>query len=140
MRSAKQEREYRQHRKHKLQTTCSFCAIEKNDKQFVEGKKYFKIIKNRYAYSFWDGQGVSEHLMVVPRQHISSLAELDDMAKIEYVDILQSYEKQGYNVYARAPQSIMKSIVHQHTHLIKTDNKVKRLVVTVTKPLIRIIH
>jgi diadenosine tetraphosphate (Ap4A) HIT family hydrolase len=78
--------------------------------------------------------------MIVPREHISSLSALDDNAKLEYVNILQKYEKRGYNVYARAPQSIMKSIVHQHTHLIKPDGPVKKFVLTLRKPLIRIIR
>jgi diadenosine tetraphosphate (Ap4A) HIT family hydrolase len=126
--------------KHTDSSVCTFCIIDKGHEQFVEGTKYFKIIKNRFPYSFWDGQGVSDHLMIVPRQHISSLAELSDNAKVEYVNVLQKYEKQGYNVYARAPQSVMKSIVHQHTHLIKPEGPIKKFVLTLRKPLIRIIY
>ncbi|TAL14735.1 hypothetical protein EPN95_01970 [Patescibacteria group bacterium] len=140
MRSSKLERAYREHMKHIDSSVCTFCKIDKGHKQFVEGTKYFKVIKNQFPYSLWDAQGVSDHLMIVPREHIRSLAELDDKAKVEYVNILQKYEKRGYNIYARAPQSVMKSIVHQHTHLIKPDGPVKKFVLTVRKPLIRIIR
>lgn len=140
MRSSKLERVYRKHIKHIDSSVCTFCEIDEGHEQFVESTKYFKIVKNRFPYSLWDAQGVSEHLMIVPRAHISSLSELDDMAKIEFVDILQDYEKRGYNIYARAPQSIMKSIVHQHTHLIKPVGPVKKFVLTIRKPLIRIIR
>jgi diadenosine tetraphosphate (Ap4A) HIT family hydrolase len=121
-------------------SSCSFCDINKGHNQFVEATKFFKIIRNRFPYTFWDGQGVADHLMVVPQRHIDSLATLSDEEKIEYVTILQRYEEQSYNVYARAPQSVMKSIVHQHTHLIKTNGTVNKFVLTLRKPLIRIIR
>jgi diadenosine tetraphosphate (Ap4A) HIT family hydrolase len=140
MRSAKLERVYIKHLKNADVSSCSFCDINKGHDQFIEATKFFKIIRNRFPYTFWDGQGVSDHLMVVPRRHINSLTTLNDKEKIEYVTILQKYEEQDYNVYARAPLSVMKSIVHQHTHLIKTNGTVNKFVLTLRKPLIRIIY
>jgi diadenosine tetraphosphate (Ap4A) HIT family hydrolase len=140
MRSSKLEKVYRKHQKQTDTAICTFCNIHEGHAQFVKDMKFFTIIRNRFPYSFWDGQGVADHLMIVPHKHIDSLGTLDDNEKIEYVDILQQYEKQGYNVYARAPQSVMKSIVHQHTHLIKPAGAVKRFVLTIRKPLIRIIR
>ncbi len=140
MRSAKHEKIYRKHINQTDKTICSFCAIDVGHPQFVESMTFFKVIRNRFAYSLWDAQGVLDHLMLVPKRHIDSLADLKSEEKSEYVDILQRYEKQGYNVYARAPQSISKSIVHQHTHFIKNDGKKKRLVVSLNWPLIRIIR
>lgn len=140
MRSSKQERLYRKHQKHVDAGTCSFCVIDEGHDQFVRGTKSFKIIRNKFPYTFWDGQDVVEHLMIVPRVHSATFSFTDDKQKIEYVDLLTHYDKLGYNIYARAPQSVMKSIPHQHTHLIKPNGPVRRFVLAIRKPLIRIIR
>ncbi len=140
MRSSKLEKLYRKHQKKNLVVSCSFCEIDEGHEQFVEGLRFFKIIKNRYPYTFWDGQDVIEHLMLVPRKHADQLAFASDEEKLEYVDTLSRYEKNGYNIYARAPQSIMKSITHQHTHFIKPGGPIRRFVLAIRKPLIRIIR
>ena len=140
MRSAKHEKIYRKHITEVDKNVCTFCAIDVGHPQFVEETPFFKVIRNRFAYSLWDAQGVLEHLMLVPKRHIDSLADLKSDEKIEYVDILQRYEKRGYSVFARAPQAVTKSIAHQHTHFIKGDGKIKRLIVSLKWPLIRIIR
>lgn len=140
MRSSKQEKLYRKHQKHVDSATCSFCAIDEGHAQFVRGTKSFKVIRNRFPYTFWDGQDVVEHLMIVPRTHSATLSFSNDKQKIEYADLLTQYEKSGYNIYARANQSVMKSIPHQHTHLIKPTGPVRRFVLAIRKPLIRFIR
>jgi diadenosine tetraphosphate (Ap4A) HIT family hydrolase len=82
MRSAKLERVYIKHLKNADVSSCSFCDINKGHDQFIEATKFFKIIRNRFPYTFWDGQGVSDHLMVVPRRHINSLTTLNDKEKM----------------------------------------------------------
>jgi diadenosine tetraphosphate (Ap4A) HIT family hydrolase len=140
MRSSKQEKLYRKHQKNNAVVSCSFCEIDEGHEQFVEGLRFFKVIKNKFPYTFWDGQDVVEHLMVVPRTHSDSLNFKTNDEKIEFIDTLSRYEKLGYNIYARAPQSVMKSIAHQHTHLIKPTGPVRRFILTIRKPLIRIIR
>lgn len=137
-RSRGEERFYKRYQK-RPDTACQFCAIQKSSKQFVDQTKNFTIIKNIFSYSLWDGQKVEDHLMVIPKKHTDSLDSLSDTAAVEYVKILSQYEAKGYNVYARAPNSAIKSVVHQHTHLIQTSGRPHRLVFLLRKPYIRLV-
>lgn len=139
-RSRKEEKEYSKHLKSVNRAGCAFCPIKKGDNQFVEGTNSFKIIRNIFAYSLWDGQKVTDHMMITPKKHTDSLANMKPAEKIEYVNIVEKYEKLGYNIYSRAPSSAIKSIVHQHTHLIKTEGDSKKFVMLLRKPYIRIVH
>ena len=76
--------------------------------------------------------------MVIPKKHIDSLNDLTTDEAVEFVGLIGSYESRGYNVWARAPQSVIKSVVHQHTHLIKPGTKKKRFVLYNKKPYIRL--
>lgn len=139
-RSKKEELTYRKHLQKADKSTCAFCTVNEGDDQFVEGTKFFKIIKNIFPYSLWDGQKVEDHLMITPRQHTDSLVDLASKEKAEYVDLLAKYEKVGYNIYARAPGSAIKSIFHQHTHLIKTSGTSRRFVLLIRKPYFRFVR
>lgn len=139
-RTRKQAKAYIRHLKSTDSSVCAFCPINEGSEQFVEGTRYFKVLRNIFPYSLWDGQDVIDHLMVVPRSHTDTISSFSDAEKIEYVDILQKYDLQGYNVYARAPVSAIKTIVHQHTHLIKTNGGAKNFVLSIRKPLIRLIR
>jgi diadenosine tetraphosphate (Ap4A) HIT family hydrolase len=139
-RSKKEEASYRRHLKTVDRNVCAFCSVDEDSDQFVEGTKYFKILKNIFPYSLWDGQRVVDHLMITPRQHTDSLDTLSLHEKADYVDLLAKYEKNGYNIYARAPQSAIKSIFHQHTHLIKTAGTPRRFVLLVRKPYFRFVR
>lgn len=139
-RSRKEAMIYRRYRADKNGVSCEFCNIQKNSPQFISETEYFKIIRNIFAYSLWDGQTVSEHLMLVPKKHIDSLANLPRSAAAEYVQIISKYEGKGYNLYARAPVSIVKSVPHQHTHLIKTSGKLRRFIFLLMKPYIRVVR
>ena len=119
-------------------TECQFCAINKSSDQFVLETTHFKVIRNIFAYSVWDSHEVSDHLMVVPKTHTDTLKTLNAAAAKEYLDLISDHEQEGYNIYARAPGSNMKSVVHQHTHLIKLGKKRKNMVFILRKPYIRI--
>lgn len=80
----------------------------------------------------------ADHVLVVPKKHTDRLADLNAQEYVEFMDIIGSYEIQGYNIYARAPQTITKSIVHQHTHLIKPEGKIHRFMLYWHKPYIRL--
>jgi len=140
MRTAKHEKAYRKYNRGSDQADCAFCSVDIGHTQFVDGTQHFKIIRNTFPYALWDSQGLTDHLMVVPRRHTDRLDNMTDAEKIEYVDILSQYEKRGYSFFARAPQSITKSITHQHTHVIKSDGRIKRFVLLLKKPLIRIVR
>lgn len=119
---------------------CEFCEMNPNSPQFMKETKYFKLIRNTFPYSLWDGHGVADHLLVLPIVHASSLNDLPNAAGLDYLALISEYEKQGYNVYARAPQSKTKSVVHQHTHLIKPSDKTKRVLIFSKRPYFRFVR
>lgn len=59
---------------------------------------------------------------------------MTDEEMAEYIKILTKYEKLCYSIYARSPGNTSKSIVHQHTHLIKIDDKSKKWIFYLKKP------
>lgn len=137
-RSRKESRKYKAYTKQTDPSVCRFCTITPEDDQYVDSTEYFNIIKNAFPYSIWDSQRVVDHLMVTPKVHTDNLGSMSTDARLEYVALLEKYEKQGYNIYARAPTSIIKTIVHQHTHLIKTGGRPMRLLFLLHKPYIRL--
>lgn len=72
--------------------------------------------------------------MVIPKRHIDAIGHFTKKEQAEYAKILGEYDQKGYSVYARAPGNIIKSVVHQHTHLIALDNKPKRILVYIKNP------
>jgi diadenosine tetraphosphate (Ap4A) HIT family hydrolase len=116
---------------------CEFCKFSKGSSQFADQTGHFWIIKNIFPYSLWDELGVEDHLLVVPKKHTDTLSSLPDKAAVEFVDLISSYENRGYSVYARAPGNPIKSVLHQHTHLIKSDNRRRKLLIFVRKPHLR---
>lgn len=131
-RSRKEEMQYKAHRRQVNSSVCEFCTPLPD--QLVKTTDNFKIIRNKFPYSIWDGQAVSDHLMIVPLVHTDSVANFPDETIKEYFQLLKAYEAEGYNTYARAPQSKIKSVTHQHTHLIKTEGRAKRFVLLIRKP------
>lgn len=118
---------------------CQFCALQPGDSQFMLESTYFMVIRNRFPYILWDTKPVEEHLMLVPKQHTITLKNLTAEESQEYVAFISDYEHKGYNIYARSPGSSMKSVIHQHTHLIKlSPTRRRRLIITTVKPFIKI--
>lgn len=105
---------------------CSYCNDYKNKTyKLVSEGKTMVLVHNRVMYDMFEGQRVTENLMVIPVRHVESLDEFTDEEKLEYMAILGKYEKQNYDVYARGKGSVTRSMLHQHTHLIKMENKNK---------------
>ena len=138
-RSRKEAITYLKYQANKQNSSWVFCEIDKNSPQLVAEGKYFKVIRNIFAYSLWDSQDVNDHLMLVPKKHVDSLAKLSSAAASEYVKLIRDYEQKGYNIYARTPVSLIKSVVHQHTHFIKTSGAPKKFVFMLRKPYIRLV-
>jgi diadenosine tetraphosphate (Ap4A) HIT family hydrolase len=139
-RSKKEEIRYSIYRKEiHTKTDCVFCDYTNKDGCFVSETKSFMIIQNLFPYSQWDGQGVLDHKLIVPKKHTDTLSDLTSPEAFEYINIVASHELQGYSVYSRAPSSTRKTVVHQHTHLIKLDNQTKNIVLYVRKPYLRLI-
>lgn len=136
-RARKAEKQYRKLRKQQGPSAdCKFCQITSGHDEFVEEGEHFKVITNRFRYSYWDEQDVDDQVMLVPKIHTESIRELPLEAATEFLDFIGKYEAKGFSIYARPPQSVTKSIAHQHTHLIKTKGKRKRLMVYSRKPFI----
>ena len=139
-RSRSAEKAYGKQRKAEAGDACVFCAITPSSEQYVGATNSFKVIKNIYGYSYWDGQAVAEHLMITPNAHTDTLAYMTNAQKVEFLDLLTKYETSGYNVYARAPGSIRKTIHHQHTHLIKPKGKPFKLLFYLERPYFRFLR
>lgn len=129
------EKSYAKH-KNKMSKTveCNFCMFTEKSTQVVDSSTSFWIIENIFAYDMWDGCGVTDHLMIVPKRHVQSLAGLDAIELQEYAQQLALFESDGYSIYARAPENITKSVSHQHTHLIQLNNKRKKILFYARKP------
>jgi ATP adenylyltransferase len=121
MRSRARHRDYLAHMASLAQEKCDFCHFRNTHSQVVEEYPLFWKVKNIFAYDTWDGCRVNEHLMLVPKRHVTSLSELDEIEKSQYVDLVASAEDDGYNIFSRASAASTKSVPHQHTHLIKYE-------------------
>lgn len=124
----------------KKATGCGFCAFDDDDKknEIVEDYELFWLVKNIFPYDIWDDQGVTDHLMLVPKRHIDSVGDMNDKELLEHSRILGVYDKLGYSIYARSSGNVIKSVVHQHTHLIKLDGKEMSFMVYNKKPYLLI--
>ena len=125
---------YQAHTKKAKKKVCEFCKFTADQHQVIEIRRYFFLVKNIFPYDLWDGCGVINHLMVVPKRHVDTISHFSDEEQKEYLKLLGQYEKNGFSIYARSPGNAIKSVVHQHTHLIELDNKAKRLVIFSKKP------
>jgi diadenosine tetraphosphate (Ap4A) HIT family hydrolase len=119
---------------------CTFCneyihkgnVLAENDTMF--------IIPNRVSYDMFEGQRVVDHLMVIPKRHVEMIDNFTKAEMLDQMKIIADYEKKGYDIYARGVGNVARSIKHQHTHLIKGDNKNKwpRFILFIRKPYILI--
>ena len=134
LRTRKSQKVYRNYTDGLDKSECVFCEFTLKSKQVIKGLKHFWIVTNIYGYDMWDSSGVKEHLMIVPKRHIDSIAEFNTEEKREFIENLVAYEKKGYSIYARSANNSRKSVAHQHTHLIKVDNKIKRILFFIKKP------
>lgn len=113
---------------------CSFPSCEGDSEPITEENDTMYIIKNRVTYDIFEGRRVLDHLMVVPRRHIETLADFTQQEQLDHMEMLSRYEKAGYNVYARGVGSVTRSVKHQHTHLIKTSNELPKGIFYIRKP------
>lgn len=112
---------------------CTFCNEIGSPRVIAENDTMF-VIPNRVSYDVFEGRGVTDHFMVIPKRHVEQIADFTDQEKLDQMAIIGEYEAKGYNVYARGVGSVTRSVKHQHTHLIKADNKKAKLFVYASKP------
>lgn len=117
---------------------CVFCDEANIEAQKIGESAHAYVLFNRFRYSLWDHQSVTDHLMIVPKKHVTHLSELDDHEQLDIMKLAADYEAKGYNLYARASVNKAKSVSHQHTHLIKTTGRPRRLLIYAEKPYVRV--
>lgn len=133
-RKPKNHQKYARHIKNKTDASCEFCKFDTKSEQVIAARGTMFLVKNIFGYDIWDENDVTDHLMIVPKRHVVSLSELTDKERKTFMELVAEYESQGYSLYARAPQNIIKSVVHQHTHLIKLGQKRKKFHFFLRKP------
>lgn len=139
-RSRKEHMSYDAHKKDvHSQVECIFCSVGPKEHQFIKETKSFKVIKNIFSYSSWDEQSVEDHIMIIPKKHVDSISNFDSNESLEFMGLLSSYESRGYSIWARAPGAKTKSVVHQHTHLIKPGTKSHNILFYLKKPYMRFV-
>lgn len=131
---------YRKTRKkyvgHAKPITCDFCnPLDMNPRIVYESTHCF-VIPNRIFYDVWELRDVLDHLMVIPKDHAMSLQDLSPEARLDLMNVMAKYESENYNIYARTPSSTTRSVVHQHTHLIKTKDESGKGALILKKPYI----
>ncbi|MCY1542530.1 hypothetical protein D9M68_782810 [compost metagenome] len=121
----------------KVHTICNFCS-EKVQAEALSHNDTMYVVSNRVKYDMFEGMKVIDHLMVIPKEHHETMGTFSDDEKIDAMNIISDYEARGYNVFARAVGSVARSKKHQHTHLIKLDDKPSKVIIFSQKPYILI--
>jgi len=125
VRNRTHQKAYNIYRRNKPSSACQFCEFTTDLDHVLEGHPLFWIVRNLFPYHIWDGSRTGEHLLIVPKRHIDSIADFTHEEREEYMDLLADYESRGYSTYTRAPSSGRKTVAHQHTHLIQVGDSIK---------------
>lgn len=119
--------------KRRNDAVCPFCD-QKTTTDIVYQNSLAFVIPNLTKYDVWELHDVHEHVMVIPKRHIETLADATDEEKLALMNIIADYESKGYSAYARGVGFTRRSVKHQHTHLIKADNKRAKFSLFIEKP------
>lgn len=101
----------------------NFYERVKNEKGVIEDLDFFIVAKNIFGYQIWDGFEVQEHLLVIPKRFVEGISEFSQQEFEEFQKIIAKYEAKDFSIYARAPKNKSKTVMHQHTHLIKHSSQ-----------------
>lgn len=108
------------------QHKCPFCGPK--TEEIVSETPNFYVLKNIFGYDAWDQKQVHDHLMIVPKSHDDNFINITPEVSHEYLELVNDFANQGYDVFTRSTSSITKTQPHLHTHLIKTsDQKITKL-------------
>ena len=123
----------KKYRARKQLESCPFCEEETKSAAVFEDE-YIYVVPNLTQYDLWESHNVEEHLLIVPKRHVETLAELSQSERLAVMNQAAIYEANGYSIYARGVGFVKRSVRHQHTHLIKVNNKKPRFVVFLRWP------
>lgn len=124
----------------KFPDKCPFCHLDDpklnpKPRHIIKETTHARVMDALYPYEFWEFREVTDHLMIVPKRHVSTLGELTPEERADIMDICCEYEIQNFNVYARAIKSKQRTIpLHQHTHLIRTKPQSAKRAIYFEKP------
>jgi histidine triad (HIT) family protein len=101
---------------------CIFCRI-------VAGTAPSrKVYEDQYVLAFWDIRPRAKvHLLVIPKQHVASLKELDELPVETRAALLSACVKvakdqgildQGFRVIANSGKDASQSVFHLHFHVV----------------------
>lgn len=116
---------------------CPFCDAATLANAIYEDDTVY-IVPNITQYDLWEMHDVEDHLLVIPKRHVESLASMTIDEHVAVMSQAARYEQEGYNVYARGVGFVTRSVPHQHTHLIKASNKHPRAAFFLQKPYVLI--
>lgn len=106
----------------KLASECVFCKI-------VAGTAPSrKVFEDPYVLAFWDIRPRAKvHLLVIPKQHVASLKELDELPVETRAALLSTCVKvakdqgildEGFRVISNAGKDASQSVFHLHFHVV----------------------
>ena len=112
-----------------MEKDCLFCKIIRDEIPST------KVYEDEYVLAFKDIKPVATiHILVIPKKHIASLAQLTDEDK-EYVwkihDAMnkiareQGFIEDGYKVIVNCGEKAGQEVMHLHYHLISGERCVK---------------
>lgn len=105
-----------------MDNDCLFCKIIKGDITST------KVYEDDFVYAFKDiNPAAPIHILVIPKKHVASLAELEEKDK-EYVWGIhmamnkiarkQGFMENGYRVIVNCGKDAGQEVMHLHYHLL----------------------
>lgn len=95
---------------------CPFCRL--NNREIVEELGEMLVLRNNFPYEVYDGRGIKEHLMIVPRRHLANFQDFTDEEFEAYWRLQSKYHVRGYSSMTRSAIDVHRSVPsHLHTHL-----------------------
>ncbi|MBP9852407.1 MAG: adenylyltransferase [Patescibacteria group bacterium] len=116
---------------------CNFCD-PKFLVEVITENSTMRVARNRVSYDLFEGVEVSDHLMILPKEHRAGFAEFTDQEKIDHLNLAAEFEAKGYNLYTRAPKSKTRSVAHLHSHLLQMKGRRVKALLYLSKPHILI--
>lgn len=95
---------------------CPFCNLE--NRKIVEDGGEMLVLRNDFPYEVYDGRGVKEHLMIVPKRHVANFEDFTGQELEAYWLLQSKYHIMGYSSMTRSAIDVERSVpTHLHTHL-----------------------
>lgn len=114
---------HRHHANLPKNVACEFCTFQNGHPQIIKDYGDLLVVRNKFPYKMWDNYFVNDQIMLIPKRHITSIAEFDSSEDQQFLTAVKDYESRDYCTYSRVPSAKSKSIAHLHIHFIKLSDK-----------------